>query len=253
MNVTRNATHRDFRRLVRHLLPDRMRYRIRQTANALRSTEAVFTEIYDKGLWGGRDSLYSGEGSRGHAAERYVATVRQFIRANAIASVVDLGCGDFVIGSRIADVCDHYTGVDIVKRAVDENMRRHASERVRFLQRNIIEGALPDADLCLIRQVLQHLSNAQIQRILGKLAKYRFVIVTEHYPGAAEFKAPNLDKAHGAGTRVTRGSAVCLDQPPFNVRSLELLLDVPGSAAGEQPQGDDPHARGSIRTFLLHA
>jgi len=243
---------RDVRQLVRNILPNTMRYRLRQTTDSLRSTEAVFTEIYRKGIWGGGDALHSGSGSRGSAANQYVAAIRQFIADNGVSSVLDLGCGDFQIGRRIADACDTYIGADIVKLVVEENTRRYGSKNVSFRHLDIIADDLPDADLCLVRQVLQHLSNAQIRQILAKLTKYRFVVITEHYPNDAEFKAPNLDKAQGAGTRVTLGSAVCLDQPPFGVRRLDLLLDVPGRAAGGAAGLDDPYARGSIRTFLVH-
>ena len=241
----------DVQRLIKRILPHNARYALRQTVNSFKTTETVFTEIYQKGMWGKRDALYSGTGSRGSAADQYVSAIQQFIDANRISSVVDLGCGDFQIGMRIAESCERYTGVDVVKFVVDENTRRHGSDTVSFRHVNIVEDELPDADLCLIRQVLQHLSNAQIKRILAKLAKYRAVIITEHYPSDAEFKAPNLDKVHGPGTRVTFGSAVCLDQPPFEVRSLNLLLDVPGAAAGSPAEANDPHARGRIRTYLV--
>lgn len=247
-----NGTQGGMRQLIKAVVPKSMRSKLRRTTDSLRSTESVFTEIYQKGIWGSRDNLYSGTGSRGTAADQYVSTVTQFIKANGVSSVVDLGCGDFVIGHRIAEACDRYTGVDIVKLVVDDNNRRHGSDKVSFLHLNIIEDELPDADLCLVRQVLQHLSNTQIQRILTKLRKYRFVIITEHYPAPAEFKRPNLDKAHGSGTRVTMGSAVCLDQPPFEVGPLDLLLEVSGRSAGDQTGIDDPYSRGSIRTFLVH-
>lgn len=241
----------DVQRLIKRILPHGARYTIRQTVNSFRTTETVFTEIYQRGMWGSRDALYSGTGSRGSAADQYVAVIQKFIDANRVSSVVDLGCGDFQIGMRIAESCERYTGVDVVKFVVDENTRRHASDTVSFRHMNIVDDELPGADLCLIRQVLQHLSNAQIKRILAKLSKYRFVIITEHYPSSAEFKTPNLDKAHGPGTRVTLGSAVCLDQPPFGVRSLSVLLDVPGAAASSSVEANDPHARGRIRTFLV--
>lgn len=241
----------DVQRLIKRILPHNARYTLRQTVNSLRTTETVFTEIYQKGMWGGREALFSGTGSRGSAADQYIAAIQQFIEANRISSVVDLGCGDFQIGMKIAEICERYTGVDVVKFVVDENTRHHGSDTVAFRHMNIVDDELPDADLCLIRQVLQHLSNAQIKRILAKLSKYRFVIITEHYPADADFKTPNIDKAHGPGTRVTLGSAVCLDQPPFNVQSLSLLLDVPGAAAASSAPPGDPHTRGHIRSFLV--
>src|SRR3979411_1768993 len=68
-------------------------------------------------------------------------------------------------------------------------------------------------------------------------------------PHPNEFKAPNLDTAAGAGTRVTFGSAVVLDQPPFSISCTELSR----SAAPQRDDGlQDSYTRGSIRTFLVH-
>ena len=45
---------------------------------------------------------------------------------------------------------------------VEHNQRRFAGARVRFEHRNLIEEPGPPAELGLLRQVLQHLSNAEI-------------------------------------------------------------------------------------------
>tara|TARA_X000000368_G_C22804784_1_gene611948 strand:+ start:231 stop:455 length:225 start_codon:yes stop_codon:yes gene_type:complete len=38
-----------------------------------------------------------------------------------IKSVVDLGCGDFNVGKRIAPLFESYTGVDIVEKLEERN------------------------------------------------------------------------------------------------------------------------------------
>jgi hypothetical protein len=84
---------------------------------------------------------------------------------------------------------------------------------------------MPNADLCLVRQVMQHLSNAEISRLLGKLKKYPYVIVAEHYPETEGM--PNIDIVHGSNTRIEKhGSAVYLDKPPFSVSKVCLLSEV---------------------------
>src|SRR5262249_6315737 len=79
----------------------------------------------------------------------------------------------------------------------------------------------PDADLCLIRQVMQHLSNREISRLLKKTRKYAYVIVAEHQ---SEIDVtPNIDIQHGHATRVDlHGSGVYLDKPPFSVPVRQL-------------------------------
>jgi hypothetical protein len=85
---------------------------------------------------------------------------------------------------------------------------------------------LPDGDLCLVRQVLQHLSNAEISKVLENVRKYKYLIVTEHYPNPVIKMKPNLDIPHGPTVRLRYDSAVVLDKPPFNLKNTQLLLDV---------------------------
>jgi len=138
---------------------------------------------------------------------------------------VDLGCGDFGVGSRLLAPDLRYTTIDIVPDLVEYNRKRFAGMSVEFKCLNIIDDELPKGDLCLVRQVLQHLSNAEILRILNKLRAYRFAIVTEHvYSGPGWH--PNVDKPHGPGTRIPARSGVFLDAPPFYC-DAETLMELP--------------------------
>jgi SAM-dependent methyltransferase len=218
--------------------------------NAFRKPADVFTKIYATNDWGGEHGvLYSGSGSRGTPAEEYVALIKNFISQHNVRNVLDLGCGDFFIGRHIAAASDHYVGIDVVPAVIRQHQATYGSDKVKFDCLDITRDALPTAELCLIRQVLQHLSNRQIASVIQRLGQFKHVIVSEHYPHPNEFKAPNLDTAAGAGTRVTFGSAVVLDQPPFSISCTELSR----SAAPQRDDGlQDSYTRGSIRTFLVH-
>jgi hypothetical protein len=77
-----------------------------------------------------------------------------------------------------------------------------------------------------LRQVLQHLSNAEIQQILPKLNKYQYLIVSEHIP-EGEFVA-NVDIISGQGIRLKKQSGVDLLAPPFSLMvtdQKQLLLN----------------------------
>lgn len=213
--------------------------------NIGRSASEVFSEIYAKNTWGGKPGEFnSGNGSYGPAAELYIRTINNFIVSNGVTSVVDVGCGDYQIGRRI-DVAD-YTGVDVVPALIAHHQAVFGTDSRRFACLDAA-GAdpLPTADLCLVRQVMQHLSNSQIQSILQKLAAFKYVIVTEHQPSARDYKAPNRDKGHGEDTRLLYGSGVYLEQHPFNAR-VRLLAEHPG-----RPSEVEVHERGPIRTFLV--
>lgn len=219
--------------------------------NRRMNTEEVFTDIYSNNRWGGASgTFFSGSGSHEDAmVGPYVTAVkRELERIGADSmTVVDLGCGDFSVGRKIASQCGHYVGVDIVKPLIDHNRKNFGNSRISFVHANMVTDDLPDGDVCLVRQVFQHLSNDQILAVLPKLDRYRCSFVTEHHPSVARLGRPNVDKAHGAGIRARQQSGVFLDQPPFNFPSARyrLLLEVPGPSI---PIGIDP---GVIRTFVL--
>ncbi len=214
-----------------------------------RSPRTVFSDIYADNLWGGSgDEPFSGAGSRGIAAVAYVECVQSFIEAQSIRTVVDLGCGDFYIGKQIAQVCEGYVGVDVVPRVVQRNAAHFSNDRVRFTCLDIVKDCLPAGDLCLLRQVLQHLSNVQIGKVLRNVARYRQVIITEHYPPDGQVVARNVDKVPSADTRLSVGSAVYLADPPFSLSNLELLLEC---RLPENPDNTTPaYKAGVIRSFL---
>lgn len=194
--------------------------------NRSQTPEQVFSRIYAEGLWGRAGGPFcSGSGSSEAHAQAYVKALADYIAAHSIRSVVDLGCGDFLIGRKIADLGVDYTGADVVPELIRHHSHEHGAERVRFVHLDIVDQPLPGADLCLIRQVLQHLSNDQIARIIPKLAHYEHVLVTEHYPAPGPHVVPNKDKPHGHDTRVEDDSAVFLDRPPFNARVASVLLE----------------------------
>ena len=208
-------------------------YRARRLA-ALRARSArlpvkdVFRAIYEGNAWGGEKGQFvSGYGSSETHAHQYAEWVRKFIAENNISSIVDFGCGDFRVGSKLLSAKTKYVGVDIVDELVDRNRLRYSGENVSFVALDIISDDLPDADLCLIRQVLQHLSNAEIMSILKKIRKYPYVIVTEHHPALTGNVIPNKDKPHGADIRVYDNSAVALDKPPFNVKNIRVIREEP--------------------------
>lgn len=194
---------------------------------AAKSVAETFKEIYEENVWGGkRGEFYSGDGSGEQYAAVYADVIRKFIRENKIERVVDLGCGDFRVASKFVSPDFHYTGCDVVFSLVRHLNETHKNETTEFRCVNIVEDELPDGDLCLIRQVLQHLSNAEIERVLENAQKYKFLIITEHYPNPQKNYTPNLDIPHGPSVRVQFDSAVVLDAPPFDLKNVKLLLDV---------------------------
>ena len=196
--------------------------RISRTYRNLPTAE-VFRRVYAGGAWGTDEEagFSSGTGSRGVIADQYCSWVTRFIRERGFRSIADLGCGDFCIGGRIVQQTGaNYIGVDIVPELIEHHRAAFARPGISFECLDITNDALPAADLCLVRQVFQHLSNAQILSALDKLSPYPLALISEHVPRKP--RVFNLDKSQGPHVRCSYGSGVYLDRPPF---SREVLAE----------------------------
>ena len=223
--------------IIRPLVPKPLRAAWRgwmQRYMARKSPREIFSHIYRTGGWGGQADFYSGGGSYiPEVVTEYVNAIAKFTSNHPGARVVDLGCGDFHIGSRIAPLCHEYIGCDVVPELISRNRRLYPNTDFQCV--DIISDRLPLGDIALLRQVLQHLSNDHISAVLKQLvaAKYKFIVVTEHLP-RGDF-LPNIDKPTGAGFRLhgRKPSGIVLTSPPFSfpiVSSTVLceLSDVEG-------------------------
>lgn len=192
-------------------------------------------QIYELGFWGkGSNPYYSGHGS--HHTEfvtPYISVVSQFLeRFTKPITVCDLGCGDFNIGKQLIPYVSEYIGVDIVPALIQFNQEKYSLDGVRFKCLNLAEEELPKADCAILRQVLQHLSNKEIEGILPKLYQYKYLIVTEHLP-EGEYQ-PNLDIISGRNIRLRKNSGVNLELAPFNFKPIakKQLITIPDTTNG---------------------
>ncbi|MBX7054532.1 MAG: class I SAM-dependent methyltransferase [Pyrinomonadaceae bacterium] len=191
-----------------------------------KSIQETFTEIYRKNLWGGdQGHLCSGSGSNLEASQVYVEAIQSLFEKHPPKVVVDIGCGDFRVASQIVRPTFQYIGIDAVPDVIEHHQKNFANHHISFVKMDATNEKLPDGDICLIRQVLQHLSNAEINAIISKCRMYKGIVVTEHFPDTNPAFKPNLDMVHGAGTRLSLNSAVCLNEPPFNLKQpIELAI-----------------------------
>lgn len=193
------------------------------------STKAVMAQIYEQHLWGRKDfDFYSGIGSHdSFTVNSYVKVVTDFFKSknNALA-VCDLGCGDFNIGHQLVPHTSEYFAIDIVNALIERNKTLFKAEHLEFCCLDISKEELPKADCVILRQVLQHLSNAEIKRIIDKLSNYKYIILTEHLP-SKDFE-PNKDKIASQGIRIKQNSGVDVLAEPFNlkVKSSEVINEI---------------------------
>lgn len=213
-----------------------------RTRQAARERQGVFEQIYDRGAWGVGDAgeRRSGRGSHDPAfVSTYVAAVQAFLDAEGpIGRLVDLGCGDFNVGRSFLDPGRDYLACDISPLIIQQNLARYADAPVTFQTHDLVADRLPKGDVAFLRQVLQHLSNADVAAVVARLntrRPYRWLVVTEHIPAGDDWPR-NLDMPTGAVTRLLRGSGIDLAAAPFGLRyeKARTLCEVPASE-GDQP------------------
>ena len=230
----------------------------RDAAKALKvyeglSAQQVFTKIYEEGHWGQSPNsdqrFFSGRGS--HNADivnTYVEAVSAFLSSFVTKpNIVDLGCGDFTVGSKVRVLCDRYIACDIVESVISWNKQRYVNDDVDFRVLDISHDKLPAGDVVFVRQVLQHMSNRQIEGALSQITdKYKYLILTEHLPATGSF-AHNLDKPAGPDIRLRLDSGVVLTSPPFNL-AIKQEIKLCEFYDSHLAEGESP--KGVIRTTL---
>ena len=191
------------------------------------TTKKLFAKIYREGSWGRSDDpaqkFHSGSGSHDREiVQTYIDAVRGLLLSfDEKPDAVDLGCGDFSVGSAVRPYCRNYTACDIVDSLIKFNREKFKALNVDFRVLDLTTDELPAGDIVFIRQVLQHLSNQQILNALPRIsAKYKYLVLTEHLPGTESFTA-NLDHQSGPDTRLQINSGIVLTQPPFNLKVSE--------------------------------
>ena len=185
-------------------------------------TKKVMEQVYEKSLWGGKEfDFYSGGGSHDpEIVNPYINTILSFLTSFKTPLVVcDLGCGDFNVGKKLVEYTQKYIAIDIVEDLIARNRIKYQSDNLKFSSLDISVDDLPSGDCVLLRQVLQHLSNTEIQNVIDKLSAYKYVILTEHLP--QESFIPNKDIISGQGIRLKKKSGVNIAAPPFNFKTKE--------------------------------
>ena len=182
-------------------------------------TKEAMEQIYEMKLWGdNKTDFYSGQGSHDTAlVNPYIQVVSSFLQSfKSPISVCDLGCGDFNVGKELLVYTKNYVAVDIVPALIAHHKENYQADHLEFKCLDIAVDPLPSADCVLLRHVLQHLSNAEVHRVLSAISMYRYVILTEHLP-SGEFE-PNKDIISGQGIRLKKQSGLNVLAPPFNFK-----------------------------------
>jgi hypothetical protein len=169
---------------------------------------SYFDNLYLRGGWDGNGS---GNGSKPENNKEYLQLLHKIIDYTPnIKTVVDIGCGDWQLMKNFK-MNKKYIGIDVSKTVIDNNIKLYASENVNFINANPLVDHIPDGDLCIIKDVLQHLPNKDVFTILDIIKKYKYCLVTNDYT-----------ECNKRDIKIGEWRPVNILLPPFNAYGITL-------------------------------
>lgn len=176
------------------------------------SAQDVFARIYNLDTW----TLGSGPGSVAAANKPFTRLLESFIRENSVESIVDFGCGDWQYMSSVDLQKATYIGFDVVASVLSQNRQLYSRPNVCFERSPSDLEDLPTADLLLIKDVLIHLPNAFVAKLMEcAQRKYKFILTVNNRTGNA--REYNVDIQPGSFRPVD------LARPPFSIPCATIL------------------------------
>lgn len=171
-----------------------------------KSNREVFTEVYEKGLWGTRESR-SGTGSNLEQTKTIREQLPAIIKDLGVRKLLDVPCGDFHWLQEVDLNLDEYFGGDIVRELIEENRKRYEAPGRKFAVLDIINDEIPRVDLVFCRDCLVHFSFGDISSALDNIKRSGSTyLLTTTFRGRDE----NEDIYTG------QWSPLNLQQPPFS-------------------------------------
>jgi hypothetical protein len=135
-----------------------------------KSTEEIFTDIFHRNAWGGRESV-SGLGSDIDQTQATIKQLPALLQKFEIETMLDIPCGDFNWMKHVDLSKVDYLGADIVGGLIIRNTKFHERDNVHFRKLDLIRDSLPTVDLVLCRDCLIHLSFDDIFRALENICR----------------------------------------------------------------------------------
>lgn len=174
-----------------------------------------FTEIYEKNLFNGVDSI-SGQGSDMFQTRIISVEIPKLLNKLNVKTFLDAPCGDFFWMQHVDLSGIDYLGLDIVDELVAKNNNQFGNDSRKFVCKNIVNDLLPDGELIMIRDCWVHLSNANLLASVDNLKRsnVKYLLTTSF---------PNV-KSNRDLTEIWRPLNLTL--PPFNFpQPIEVIIE----------------------------
>lgn len=172
--------------ILKALIPHKIRTEIRRRRSRFygKTEQEVFAEIYQTGYWkNGPGGSVSGPGSSPEATQLLQTELKAFFRDQQIASLGDVGCGDFNWMAGLVKDIPSVRGYEIVPDLVGKLNAQNDQPNLEFICLNILEESPAPAEMMICRDCLVHFSLENIQLALKNLlpTATRFLALT-HFP-----------------------------------------------------------------------
>lgn len=188
----------------------------------------AFSYIFRERYWGDRESV-SGPGSSHAQTENIRRELPGLVKRFSVQTFFDAPCGDLHwMRDVLPDLGCRYIGGDIVPEVVEMARRNCPVADADFLVFDLLHDRFPEADLWLCRDVLFHLSFANIRQVAANAARAAvpLVLVTSHQGDHVR----NRPIATGDFRHLN------LFRPPFRLRDDQVLWRVDDYVAPAPPR-----------------
>ncbi|MES2790106.1 MAG: class I SAM-dependent methyltransferase [Planctomycetota bacterium] len=144
---------------------------------------ATFTTIFRDNSWGSSESV-SGGGSTHLQTENLREVLPTLLAGLGVQCLLDTPCGDYNWMRHVNLGAIRYLGADIVEQLIQQNQERFGSERVTFVQKDVLSDEIPAVDLILSRDCLVHFPYSGIRQALQNFCRSRSQwLLTTTFPG----------------------------------------------------------------------
>ena len=113
------------------------------------SNAEIFSKTYKNKLWDLNSKIEYSSGPGSHDKEivdPYVNQIVKFFKKNNNLIVVDLGCSDFNIGSKIFKYSKNYIAIDVVNGLIDYNKKNYVSRNLKFKTIDAVYDEIPSGE-----------------------------------------------------------------------------------------------------------